>query len=122
MNDDIRHMIVSRARFSDMGLLDKYLKVSKEYFVKGLLSQKEKNFSLVIMVTPQTEEYIREELAIDFDAVYDIPTFIDYIKCHDFNIQTRHDIDDWSGDEVKEADWKTDDTRDQQWEHFWYDV
>ncbi len=95
MNEEIRHVIVSRARFKDMELLDKYLAVSKEYFVEGIRSQIEKNFKVCIMVTPQTEEYIREELAIDFDAVYDMPGFIDYVNNGRFNIQTRHDIDDW---------------------------
>lgn len=91
----MKHIIFSRCRFADKKLMQKYLDVSKKYFAPSLKAQMNKDFTVVIMVAKEDEGYIRDSLGINYEAVYDMPTFVEYINKHKPNIQTRHDIDDW---------------------------
>ena len=91
----INHVVMSRCRFKDAELMQKYLNVSKKYFVPSIKSQKEKNFTVVIMVRKDDENYIKDFLELDFVAVYDLPTLVDYLIGNKATIQTRHDIDDY---------------------------
>jgi len=91
----MKHIIVSRMNFTDRDLLNKYLSITQAVLIPALKSQIQKNFTWVLITNIQDESYLREKLDFPFDAVYGNSGFIEYVKLHKPNIQTRHDCDDW---------------------------
>lgn len=96
----MKHIIISRLRFNDndKDLMDKYLKISKEFFIPSIKNQNNKNFDLGIIINKNHYEYLKKELDYDFIPFYNGNDFKEYVIKEKYNIQTRHDIDDWMSD------------------------
>ena len=91
----MKHAVISRCRFKNRELMDKYLAVSKEYLVPQLQKQKAE-FDWFIMGDPGSREYIASRLKYKFEIIQDKEELCRIMWC--YNIQTRHDIDDWMSD------------------------
>jgi len=95
MVNDIKHIIVSRAKFKDKELFRKYLKICKKVLVPGILNQTNKNFEWCLMINKEDVDWVTEYLGYQFTSIGDIKSFWSYVKERKLNIQTRHDIDDF---------------------------
>lgn len=91
----MKHIILSRCRFTDKDLMMKYLDIAKYTFVPSIKSQTTKNFTLGILLNPKFEEDLYNFIQIPFVPFYNIQEFNTYVKSNNVQIQTRHDIDDW---------------------------
>jgi hypothetical protein len=91
----IKHAVVVRCCFDDENLLMKYLDVSKKYFAPGISGSINKDFDVLMFVNEKNEASIRNELGVNFRSFYSIPEICDYLVQNSYNIQTRHDIDDY---------------------------
>lgn len=91
----MKHIIVIRMRFNDKDLFKKYLDVSKEMLIPNLKSQTNKNFTTCFLILKEDEKFIKEYLDIDFIGFQNPADFNKYVIDEKFNIQTRHDMDDY---------------------------
>lgn len=91
----MKHIILSRCRFTDKDLMMKYLDIAKHMFVPSIKSQTNSNFTLGILLNPKFEEDLYNFIQIPFVPFYNIQEFNTYVKSNNVQIQTRHDIDDW---------------------------
>lgn len=85
--------------FKDKKLMKKYLIITKDILMPSLNSQINKNFIWGLLIKKEDVEFIRNELNYDFVPFYGQNSFIEYVINNNFNIQTRHDIDDWMSDD-----------------------
>ena len=92
---NIKHLVCVRSKFSDKELMSKYLKIAKEIFAPAIRSQDTNNFELAMIVFEEDVLRIEDELELSFVPLYDNNQFLWYVKEGGYNIQTRHDIDDW---------------------------
>lgn len=76
--------------------MQKYLKVSKEYFVPSVKNQNAK-FDLGLIINETDINFVKDFLGLDFIAFNDMNEFIKF--SNKYEIQTRHDIDDWFRDD-----------------------
>ena len=91
----MKHIIVIRMRFKDKELFKKYLSVSKEILAPCLKSQTNKNFEIALLIFKDDEDFVKEYLDIDFVGFQNPADFYEYSINENFNIQTRHDMDDY---------------------------
>ena len=98
----ISHIIISRMKFSDKLLLEKYLKITKEITIPSIKSQTNKNFVWGLIINSEDINFVHDYLNIDFITFNSINKFINYVKNNNINIQTRHDIDDYMSDDYVE--------------------
>ena len=94
----MNHIVITRVNFSDDEKFKKYFEVMKKYFIPSLNSKKNKNFILGLSVNPRHFNEIRELIdqnikIITFNNVKE--DYKNYIIKEKFNIQTRHDCDDY---------------------------
>jgi hypothetical protein len=82
-------------KFTDKDLFNKYLKISKEILVTSLKSQSNKNFEIALLIFKDDEDFVKEYLGIDFIGFQNPADFYEYAINGKFNIQTRHDMDDY---------------------------
>jgi len=102
LQSQIKHIIISRMNFTDEELMKKYIKITKEFFIPSIKWQTNKNFQLGILTNKIYDDFLKEQLDIDFIPFHGNKEFINYVLDQKFTIQTRHDIDDWmSPDYVK---------------------
>jgi len=88
----MKHAVISRCRFANRKLMDKYLAVSAEYLVPQLQKQKAP-FDWFIIGNKADTRYIEEQLYYPFEIIQNREELAKIMV--DYNIQTRHDIDDW---------------------------
>jgi len=89
----MKHAIISRCRFANRDLMNKYLAVSEKYLVPQLQVQTNQDFDWFIIGNKTDENYLKSKLDYPFEIIQDQDEFTERMK--DYNIQTRHDIDDW---------------------------
>lgn len=88
----MKHILLSRCKFKDKDLMQKYLNISKRYFLPSVKTQNA-NFELGLIINPEDVDYVKEFLDIDFIPFNGINEFLKV--SNQYEIQTRHDIDDW---------------------------
>jgi hypothetical protein len=91
----MKHLIFTRIFFDDKELMKKYLVLTKEILIPSLKSQSCKNFTWVLMIRKEDEVLLKRELDYPFKAVYSLAEFVKYAINNNFEIQTRHDCDDY---------------------------
>jgi hypothetical protein len=96
----MKHIILSRCNFVDDGLFRKYFEVMKNTFIPSVKKQICKNFKLFFNTNnekyPHHQELIHQEFkesGIDVDTT--LSDFGNYVIGNGYNIQTRHDCDDY---------------------------
>ena len=98
----MKHAILTRINFDDKALMEKYLKITEKYFISSLKSQTDQNFTLVNICRENDVEYLKNRLNYDFVDVRNAKDFFEYCKENNYNVQTRHDCDDWMAPEYIE--------------------
>lgn len=95
----MRHLIASRISFKDDLLFEKYLVMIREVFIPSLKSQTCKNFDVCIIVNERHKEILENEFSNHgwklLIVVGTIRTYNEKILSENYEIQTRHDCDDW---------------------------
>lgn len=89
------HAVLTRINFEDKDLMDKYLKFTKEFLIPSFKSQTCKDFNWVVICKEKHIDYLKDELKYPFIRIKDRDGFSGFVKKHNFQIQTRHDCDDW---------------------------
>jgi len=95
MSEPIRHVVCTRVAFQDEELMMKYLEVSKEMFIPQIEGQGTENFELVLLMREEHVGILKDIFTMPFTPIFSIPEYFEYVIKKGFNIQTRHDIDDW---------------------------
>jgi len=88
----MKHAVISRCRFANRKLMDKYLAVSAEYLVPQLQKQKAP-FDWFIISNKADGPHITKYLGCEFRMIQNREELAKIMV--GYNIQTRHDIDDW---------------------------
>jgi hypothetical protein len=94
---NIKHIILTRCRFTDNELFQKYFEIMKKTYIPSINSQTNKNFTIGLIVNEKHFDIIRKEFSDDIniipfkDAKKD---YREYVIQNDITIQTRHDCDD----------------------------
>jgi hypothetical protein len=93
----MKHIVVVRANFQDDQVFKKYLKVAKETFFPGINSQINKNFTLCFTVNEKHKEIIKNLVDNKINTIFfkDNTEIRRHLQKEFFEIQTRHDFDDW---------------------------
>lgn len=95
----MKHILVTRASFDDDSLFYKYFSVIKDLYIPCLAAQSCKHFDVCIIIKNKHKELLENEFKkkeinpiflIGTDAVYN-----EWVLNKNYNIQTRHDCDDW---------------------------
>lgn len=96
----MRHIMLTRCNFSDDDLFMKYFEVMKKHFIPSIKNQTCKKFKLFITTNnkdhPHHKDLIRKEFedsGIDLDL--GIKGFKQFVVEKKYNIQSRHDCDDY---------------------------
>ena len=106
----MKHIVITRANFTDNDLFQKYLKVIKEIYFPSFSKQTCKDFEICIISNKQHKDLFLEEIKnFQLNAEVFVPEtvklyndYIRHVKKTQYTIQTRHDCDDWaSSDYIK---------------------
>ena len=95
----MKHIIISRFKFSDKKLMEKYLLISETILIPALKAQKNKNFILALTINENDIDYVKNRFNFPFISFDTENILKKYVIENQFNIQTRHDIDDWMSNE-----------------------
>lgn len=92
----MKHILISRAKFDNDILFEKYFEVTKKIYIPSLLKQTSKNFELGLIINPRHEKYFKDGIpnGIKLSFFENFEKYNEYVKNGNFEIQTRHDIDD----------------------------
>ena len=91
----MKHTILTRMSFDDKDLMKKYLVLTKNVLVPSLKSQTNQNFTWIIMIRKEDEDFLRGEIDYPFITVLNDAEHIKYANDNNVDIQTRHDCDDF---------------------------
>jgi hypothetical protein len=91
----MNHTILTRMRFDDKNLMRKYLVLTKDVLVPSLKSQTNQNFTWILMIRKEDEEFLKSEIDYPFIVVLNDEDNMKYVIDNNINIQTRHDCDDF---------------------------
>ena len=103
----MKHAILTKINFDDKSLIEKYLRISEKYFIPSLKSQTVQNFTLFNICYKDDVDYLKNRLNYDFVDIRTKDEFFKYCRENNFNIQTRHDCDDWMSPSYVELIHKT---------------
>ncbi len=93
----MKHVIVTRCKFSKDEDFQKYFEVMKKTYIPSINSQTNKNFSIALIVNPKHYDLIRNEINKDIEIIPLSDTkgdYKEYVVNNTITIQTRHDCDD----------------------------
>lgn len=90
----MRHTILTRMRFDNKDLMKKYLILTKDVLVPSLKSQINQNFTWILMIRKEDEEFLKKEIDYPFIIVLNDEDHLKYAIDNKIDIQTRHDCDD----------------------------
>jgi glycosyltransferase involved in cell wall biosynthesis len=92
----MNHIIITRAKFDDDTLFDKYFEISKKFYIPSLYQQTNKNFEIGLIINLKHKKNFDDCLPKDIKVNYfeNFDEYKDYVFKNNINIQTRHDIDD----------------------------
>jgi hypothetical protein len=95
----MKHIVVTRASFEEYALFEEYLPVIKNLYIPCILGQTSKNFDLCLIVNKQHVELIEKEFKdagiYPIMLVGNVSSYNKWILENPYDIQTRHDCDDW---------------------------
>jgi hypothetical protein len=85
--------------FEDDELFDHYFQIMKKTFAPSINSQKNKNFELALNINPKHIELVRPYFEQNINFFHNMEEIKKYCSDQNFEIQTRHDCDDWMSDD-----------------------
>ena len=92
----MKHIIITRIKFDDNQLFEKYFDVMKNTYVPSINSQTNKNFEIGFIINENHIPIVSklfDNQKINFFTSYDLAK--KYCYDNNFELQTRHDCDDW---------------------------
>lgn len=95
----MKHIVITRMNFEDDELFDHYFQIMKKTFAPSINSQKNKNFELVLNINPKHIELVKPYFQQTTNFFHSIEEIKKYCSDQNFEIQTRHDCDDWMSDD-----------------------
>lgn len=101
----MKHCIASRFKFDEDNFerMSGYVEICNEILVPSLNSQVNKNFDWLIYTNPKHDDWIKERITgYPYRIIHDLN-----VELTAYNIQTRHDIDDWMHPNYVESIQKT---------------
>lgn len=102
----MKHLLVTRASFDDDTLFNEYLPVIKDVFIPCLANQTNKNFNICAIVKEKHKAILENEFKkVNLDAILLIgntETYNKWVLTQQYDIQTRHDCDDWMSSDYVE--------------------
>lgn len=94
----MKHCIASRFKFDEdnFELMAWYAEVCKVILIPQLQKQTNQNFDWIIITNPKHDEWVRQNITgYTYTIMHDYDT--EFANAG-YNLQTRHDIDDWMSD------------------------
>jgi len=95
----MKHILVTRASFTNNALFNEYLPVIKNLYIPCVKSQTVNNFDVCFIVNEQHKKLIEEEFKSaglnPIILVGNTTTYNKWVLSQNYEIQTRHDCDDW---------------------------
>lgn len=94
----MKHTILTRCKFDDDEIFNKYFEVIKKIYIPSINSQINKNFFISIVINSRHFDVIRKEIDNKIEILQFLDTkkdFHDYVVDNNIQIQTRHDCDDY---------------------------
>jgi len=100
----MKHLLISRLWFDNRELMDKYIDIALDTFIPQLKKQTCKDFDFGLLIRKDDVDYVRERIGIDFiPFINGIEQYRTVPKKYGYNIQTRHDFDDWMREDYIET-------------------
>lgn len=93
----MKHAIIVRAKFEDDKLFSIYLEVAKQTFFPSINYQTDKNFTLFLIMEERHRLFINKMISpqIKVEFLDSMEHGKEYFSKNFYDIQTRHDFDDW---------------------------
>ena len=93
----MKHAIIVRAKFEDDKLFKNYLDVAKQTFFPSVNYQTDKNFTLFLIMEPRHRPLINLMINPNINLMFldSMNHGKEYFSKNFYEIQTRHDFDDW---------------------------
>ena len=93
----MKHAIIVRAKFEDDKLFKNYLDVAKQTFFPSVNYQTDKNFTLFLIMKPRHRPLINLMINPRINLMFldSMDHGKEYFSKYFYEIQTRHDFDDW---------------------------
>lgn len=93
----MKHAIIVRAKFEDDKLFKNYLDVAKQTFFPSVNYQTDKNFTLFLIMEPRHRPLINLMINPNINLMFldSMDYGKEYFGKNFYEIQTRHDFDDW---------------------------
>ncbi len=89
----MKHCVSTRFKFDEdnFELMQHYVNVCKAVLIPQLNKQTNKNFDWLVYTNPKHDQWVRENLTgYTYTIIHDLNNAMS-----EYQIQTRHDIDDW---------------------------
>lgn len=93
----MKHVIVTRCKFDNELLFEKYFEMMKRYYVESINNQTNKNFMIALIANKNHFDIIRQVIDKKIEMVRfedKIGDYNEFIKKFENTLQTRHDCDD----------------------------
>jgi len=91
----LRHLVITRLWFDSIKLLDHYLDIALQTFIPSLKEQTFKDYEFGLLLKKEHVDHVRQRIGIDFTPFTGgIEGFREDVIKGNYQIQTRHDIDD----------------------------
>lgn len=91
----MRHLVITRLWFDSTALMDKYIDVALQTFIPQLRKQTCKDFEFGILLKAEHVGYVKEKIGDFIPFTGGIEGFREEVIRGKFDLQTRHDMDDW---------------------------
>jgi hypothetical protein len=108
----MKHAIIVRAKFKDDKLFKNYLDVAKQTFFPSVNYQTDKNFTLFLIMESRHRPLINLMINPNINLIFldSMDHGKEYFSKNFYEIQTRHDFDDWMRKDYVQkirAEWHT---------------
>ena len=94
---NIKHIIITRCKFNDDELFEKYFDVMKRTYIPSINAQTNKNFTIALIINQKHLEKVKNKInpkinVVSFNNAKE--DYREYVIKNNITIQTRHDCDD----------------------------
>lgn len=93
----MKHVIITRCKFENETLFEKYFEIMKKYYIKSINNQTNKNFTIALIANEDHFNKVRKLIDGKIEMIRfedKNGDYNDFIKKIDNTLQTRHDCDD----------------------------
>lgn len=91
----MNHIVLTRINFEDDELFKKYFEVMKNTYIPSIKSQRNKNFKIGFIIKDKHIQFLKPFFGDEVLYFRSTSECSEYCSKNNFQIQTRHDCDDW---------------------------